>query len=207
MINFLETLSDFSCKGTRLFPLFQAAKFMIVLIQIAVPFGLVIWGSLDWFKALIAGDEKEMRMKRKPFFQRILAAIIILFLPWIVQLIAKGFAGKATTANFWVCYSEAKPVIDFSSWQNSADSSSNGGILGGSSGGAVNSGSSTTTGNSSNTSNTNNTNNTDNANNDAARIKLKCSQFDESSCNSGRTSNYHCKWNGKKCVEGQKIIK
>ena len=137
MINFLETLSNFSCKGTKLFPLFQAAKFMIILIQIAVPFGLVIWGSLDWFKALIAGDEKEMRMKRKPFFQRVLAAIIILFLPWIVQLIAKGFAGKATTANFWVCYSEAKPVIDFSSWQN--QSIGNGGVIGGSSGAGVNS--------------------------------------------------------------------
>ena len=119
MIFFLDEviIDGYSCAGTRLFPLFQLAKFIIVLIQISVPFGLVIWGSLDWFKALIAHDEKEMRMKRKPFIQRVIAAIIVLVLPWLVQLIAETFAGKSQTADFWTCYSEAKARIDFSSWQ------------------------------------------------------------------------------------------
>lgn len=139
MIFFLDEviIDGYSCAGTRLFPLFQLAKFIIVLIQISVPFGLVIWGSLDWFKALIAHDEKEMRMKRKPFIQRVIAAIIVLVLPWLVQLIAETFAGKSQTADFWTCYSEAKARIDFSSWQN--QTIGNGGVIGGSSGAAVNS--------------------------------------------------------------------
>ena len=139
MIFFLDEviIDGYSCAGTRLFPLFQLAKFIIVLIQISVPFGLVIWGSLDWFKALIAHDEKEMRMKRKPFIQRVIAAIIVLVLPWLVQLIAKTFAGKSQTADFWTCYSEAKARIDFSSWQK--QTIGNGGVIGGSSGAAVNS--------------------------------------------------------------------
>ena len=137
MIFFLDEviIDGYSCAGTRLFPLFQLAKFIIVLIQIAVPFGLVIWGSLDWFKALIAHDEKEMRMKRKPFIQRVIAAIIVLVLPWLVQLIAETFAGKSQTVDFWTCYSEAKARIDFSSWQN--QTIGNGGVIGGSSGAAV----------------------------------------------------------------------
>lgn len=139
MIFFLDTvlINGYSCAGTRLFPLFQLAKFIIVLIQISVPFGLVIWGSLDWFKALIAHDEKEMRIKRKPFIQRVIAAIIVLVLPWLVQLIAETFAGKSQTADFWTCYSEAKARIDFSSWQK--QTIGNGGVIGGSSGAAVNS--------------------------------------------------------------------
>jgi hypothetical protein len=139
MIFFLDEviIDGYSCAGTRLFPLFQLAKFIIVLIQISVPFGLVIWGSLDWFKALIAHDEKEMRMKRKPFIQRVIAAIIVLVLPWLVQLIAEIFAGKSQTADFWTCYSEAKARIDFSSWQK--QTIGNGGVIGGSSGAAVNS--------------------------------------------------------------------
>ena len=106
------SLTDFDCQSVL--PAFNAAKFVIRLIQIAVPFALVIWGSLDFFKALIAGDEKEMKMKRKPFISRLVAAIVILVLPWLVELIASQVAGSENAENFWTCYHKAKPVIDFS---------------------------------------------------------------------------------------------
>ena len=122
MINFLTDvldLTDYECDG-QILPLFQAAKFVIRIIQIAVPFALVIWGSLDWFKALIAGDEKEMKMKRKPFISR-LVAIVILVLPWLVEIIARQIAGDSRTESFWTCYSAAKPRIDFNSWHSKSD--------------------------------------------------------------------------------------
>ncbi|MBR2997937.1 MAG: hypothetical protein IKF37_02535 [Bacilli bacterium] len=108
---------NFSC-ASDLLPIFAAAKFVIRVIQIAVPFALVIWGSLDFFKALIAGDEKEMKMKRKPFISRLVAAIVILILPWLVELIAGQVAGNADKANFWTCYKQAKAKIDFTCWHN-----------------------------------------------------------------------------------------
>lgn len=120
MINFLANginIDNFSCASDVL-PIFNAAKFVITVIQIAVPFALVIWGSLDFFKALIAGDEKEMKMKRKPFIGRLVAAIVILVLPWLVQLIASQVAGRDETNNFWTCYKQSKPKIDFSCWHN-----------------------------------------------------------------------------------------
>ena len=97
-------------------PVFDAALFVVRIIQIAVPFALVIWGSLDFFKALIAGDEKEMRMKRKPFIGRLVAAIIILALPWLVKLIARQIVGQNDTNEFWKCYENASPQIDFEKW-------------------------------------------------------------------------------------------
>ena len=121
MINFLKDIiiiDGYSCKSTEFFPIYQALKFVIVIIQIAVPFALVIWGSLDFFKALIAHDEKEMRIKRKPFIQRLIAALIIFFLPWFVQFVSEQLAGKEDSNNFWKCYSEAKARLDFSSWRD-----------------------------------------------------------------------------------------
>ena len=116
MFNFLAvSLENFDCDESVL-PLFNVAKFVIRIIQIAVPFVLVIWGSLDFFKALIAGDEKEMKMKRKPFVGRLVAAIIILVLPWLVELIAKQIAGTKDAANFWKCYNSSRARIDFDSW-------------------------------------------------------------------------------------------
>jgi len=119
LFNFLEAISleNATCDKDIL-PLFDAALFVVRIIQIAVPFALVIWGSLDFFKALIAGDEKEMKMKRKPFIGRLVAAIIILVLPWLVKLIAKQIAGSEDTNKFWTCYDKAKPKIDFTRWQN-----------------------------------------------------------------------------------------
>ena len=106
------SLKDFDCTDVQ--PVFNAALFVITIIQIAVPFALVIWGSLDWFKALIAGDEKEMKMKRKPFIARLVAALVILVLPWLVKLIAKQVAGTNKTNKFWECYDNATPEINFS---------------------------------------------------------------------------------------------
>ena len=119
MIDFLATtldINNFKCSDETILPIFNAAKFIIVIIQIAVPFALIIWGSLDFFKALIAGDEKEMKLKRKPFIGRLVAAIVILMLPWLVELIAKQIAGNSKAKSVWACYSEATARIDFSNW-------------------------------------------------------------------------------------------
>lgn len=119
MVNFLETVlvNNYGCSGTKLYPLFQAMKFFIVLVQISVPFALIIWGSLDFFKALIARDEKEMRMKRKPFIQRLVAAMVVLVLPWLAQIFTEYMAGTSDSNNIWKCYSQARARLDFSGWQ------------------------------------------------------------------------------------------
>ena len=125
MLEFLENsidISEMNC--TQILPVLNMAKFIIRVIQIAVPFALVIWGSLDFFKALIAGDEKEMKMKRKPFISRLVAAIIILVMPWLVELIAGQIAGDAGT-NFWTCYKQSKPIIDFGGLVNTNTSNNN----------------------------------------------------------------------------------
>lgn len=135
MFYFLETAAAtgentgfFDC-DSGLKPIFSAALLVIRVIQVAVPFALVIWGSLDWFKALIAGDEKEMKAKRKPFISRLVAAIVILVLPWLVKLVAKQIAGQSTQQNFWTCYATAEPGLDFTEWntddQESGNSSTN----------------------------------------------------------------------------------
>lgn len=187
MINFLEdiiNLSDYSCKDTKLFPVFQTVKFFIVLIQVSVPFALVIWGSLDWFKALIARDEKEMRIKRKPFVTRVIFAMLILVLPWVLKLISNKLAD---TNQFWKCYSEAKAKIDFSKFELDEDS----GNLSG-----------TTTGKKSSSSSS--------SSKKDENVKNNCGLFgEEKKCKNGKTSTHNCKWvkvgDGGYCEEGDKI--
>lgn len=99
------------CGESTIF-IFQIARWIIRIIQIAVPFALILWGSIDFFKAVIAGDEKEMKVKRKPFISRLVAAVVILLMPTIVNLIIDT-VGKNVDAvsddksSFSYCWSQA----------------------------------------------------------------------------------------------------
>ena len=107
MFNFLE-LGKACAEGSSLLFGFQIARWVIRIIQIAVPFVLIIFGSLDFFKAIVAGDEKEMKQKRKPFVQRVIAALVIILLPTLVNLIMLNIA-KNTNNEFADCWSQADP--------------------------------------------------------------------------------------------------
>ncbi len=102
-----NTIKLYVCKEETLF-IFQIARLVIRFLQIAVPFALIIWGSLDFFKAVVAGDDKEIKQKRKPFVQRLIAAIIILLLPMLVDIIMKTIASNTET-DFATCWTEADP--------------------------------------------------------------------------------------------------
>lgn len=105
MINFLLDLEACKAGSDTLF-VFQIARNVIRILQIAVPFALIIWGSLDFFKAVIAGDDKEMKQKRKPFIQRVVAALIILLMPVIINVIMKNIASSSNN-NFAKCWNAA----------------------------------------------------------------------------------------------------
>ena len=100
------TALDICGANSNLLWIVQLARIVIRIIAIAAPFALIIFGSLDFFKAIIAGDEKEMKAKRKPFIGRLVAAIIILLMPTIVNLIMKTVA-KKTNNNFATCWNAA----------------------------------------------------------------------------------------------------
>lgn len=63
------------------------AKMVIKVLQIAVPIGLIVMGTIDMAKAVIAGDEKKMKEAQKPFIKRIIAAIIVFLIPIIVNMV------------------------------------------------------------------------------------------------------------------------
>lgn len=100
--------TDFCSDDSSVRFIFQTARLIIRVLQFTVPFALIIWGSLDFFKAVIAGDDKEMKMKRKPFVHRVISAIIILLLPSLVNLIMKNIARNQNNS-FAKCWDNADP--------------------------------------------------------------------------------------------------
>ena len=82
------------------------AKMVIKVLQLVVPIGLIIMGTIDMAKAVIADDEKKMKEAQKPFIKRIIAAVIVFLIPIIVNMVLSF----VTTGNSdWIdCWNSAE---------------------------------------------------------------------------------------------------
>lgn len=114
-INFLEPSSNAlsqigdgkaACAG--LAGVLYYAVYVVKVIQIIVPIALIIWGSIDLLKSIISGDEKKISAARRPFIQRLISAVIVFLLPWIVNLVIGFTTGDSTENSEWrTCWKAA----------------------------------------------------------------------------------------------------
>lgn len=110
MISFLEqptvAATGVSCEIAGLENIMHYAVIVINVIQIVVPIALIIFGSIDLLKGIIAGDEKKISAARKPFIQRLISAILVFLIPFIVNFAINTFVSDATA---WKsCYRAAR---------------------------------------------------------------------------------------------------
>lgn len=84
--------AQFKCEalGDDIYIDYQLAKivrYVILLIQIAVPILLVVLGSIDLVKGVIAQKEDEMASSRKIFVKRLVSGVLIFFVIAVVKLL------------------------------------------------------------------------------------------------------------------------
>ena len=83
---------------------------IVVLIQVAVPILLIIWGMVDFAKATIGGDEDKIKAGQKIFIKRLIAAILVFLVVTITQLVVGAVASVGGTGNdatnAWSCASQ-----------------------------------------------------------------------------------------------------
>lgn len=65
--------------------LFSAVSLIIRIIQIAVPILLIIFGMIDFAKSVVAKSEDDVKKYRKNFTSRLISAIVVFLIVWIVQ--------------------------------------------------------------------------------------------------------------------------
>lgn len=92
------------CGG--LLPLVKVIVGVIRIFQIVIPIGLIIYGTIDLGKAVIASDEKEIKAAQSRLIKRFIYAAAVFFVPLLVtvvmNVVATGGEGDATSwANCW----------------------------------------------------------------------------------------------------------
>lgn len=99
-----------NCNG--LGPVVSLLKSVLTIIQWGVPILLIVMGSIDLGKAVLASDDKEIKGATSKLIKRAIAAVAVFFIPMIVNLIINLVAGAeadgAETGNFAKCWNDPK---------------------------------------------------------------------------------------------------
>lgn len=90
---------------TELGPVISFLKAILGIIQWGVPILLIIMGSIDLGKAVMASDDKEIKGATSKLIKRAIAAVAIFFIPLIVNLligmVGTSGANEGGFANCW----------------------------------------------------------------------------------------------------------
>ena len=107
LINVLEATNVSSACGQIPAGVFNIVSLIIMLVQIVVPILLIIWGMLDFGKAVVGGDEEKIKAAQKIFLKRLIAAILVFLIVTIVKMIVDvvgDIGAEGTNANgVWTC--------------------------------------------------------------------------------------------------------
>lgn len=112
-MSYLATCNLGNTEATKsLLTILYYVRLVIKIIQIAVPIALILFGTIDMAKAVIAGDEKKMKEAQKPFVKRIISAIIVFLIPYIVQVVVGIVTNKTQYKGCWEAASNKENIVN-----------------------------------------------------------------------------------------------
>lgn len=97
-----------------LYPFIKLVKIVLTLLKIAVPIALILFGGIDFGKAVIASKEDEMKKAQSIFVKRVIygVAIFLTFtlvtfvMNFVADSVDKDYAGNPLNTSSWrVCWS------------------------------------------------------------------------------------------------------
>ena len=84
---------------------------IIDIVKIIIPIGLIVLGLIDFSKSVISSDEKTQKKSVSLFMKRILYAVLVFIVPWIVEVLMVTLGNLAVTdsneVNFTDCIENA----------------------------------------------------------------------------------------------------
>ena len=101
LINLLAAGTDICGKIPN--AVFNVVSMIIMAIQVVVPILLIIWGMIDFTKAVIGQDENKIKDAQKIFIKRLIAAAIVFLtvtiVKFLINLVVEIQAGDSESGN------------------------------------------------------------------------------------------------------------
>lgn len=99
-MNNVLILEMVDCSEASLYSVFVIVRFILTVIQWVAPIILIIIGSIDMVKAIIAGKEDEIKKNQQTLIKRLISAVIIFLIPLLVSIIM-GWVGNEDWKSCW----------------------------------------------------------------------------------------------------------
>lgn len=87
-----------ACNGLE--QLVVIVKFVLKIIQWVVPVVLIVLGTIDLVKAVIAGKDDDIKKHQQTLIKRVIAAVIVFLVPLIVSILM-GWIGNEDWKTCW----------------------------------------------------------------------------------------------------------
>lgn len=100
------TASQICAANSELVQILGVVKTALTIIQIIIPIALIIFGSIDLMKAVMAGKDDEIKKGQNTFMKRAIAAVIVFFIPLIVSLVMGLIQVDTTSTGERVTYKD-----------------------------------------------------------------------------------------------------
>ena len=92
-----DIVSNF-CSGARL-GVFTTIGWVFFIVKILIPIVLIIFGSIDFGKAVIANKDDEIKKSAKSLVMRAIAGVIIFFVPTLLNFVVELIGGEDNVYN------------------------------------------------------------------------------------------------------------
>lgn len=101
-----------ACTNPDILRVIYFFKLIVDIVKIIIPIGLIIFGLIDFSKSVISNDEKVQKKSINLFMKRLLYAVLVFAVPWIVNVLMITLGdvfGDEDKVNFTDCLENANP--------------------------------------------------------------------------------------------------
>jgi len=92
-----------ACTNPDILKVIYFFQLMLDIVKIIIPIGLIIMGMIDFSKSVITNDESAQKKNVSIFIKRIIYAVLIFIVPWIVEVIMIWLGNITEKVNFTDC--------------------------------------------------------------------------------------------------------
>ena len=98
----IGTASGFCAESAGIW---QVVGYLLLVFKIVIPIIIVLLAMVDLGKAVMAGEEKEIKTAQKMLIKRLIYGVVIFFVATLVQTVfgLVGEASESTTSVCWTC--------------------------------------------------------------------------------------------------------
>lgn len=95
------------CTNPDILRVIYFGKLIVDIVKIIIPIGLIIMGMIDLSKSVVTNDDGVQKKNMKLFIKRIIYAVLVFAVPWIVEVLIVNLGNLAKGVNYTDCLENA----------------------------------------------------------------------------------------------------